>query len=69
MSVDIDNVVKSLNKSVLVQGMSDLLSPLLAEVKNESDAYWCFVGLMQKTIFVSTPRDADMDRQLVSDVC
>ena len=47
------------------QGMSDLLAPVLAEVQNEADAYWCFVGLMQKTIFVSSPKDLDMDKQLV----
>jgi len=45
--------------------MSDLLAPILAEMKQESDAYWCFVGLMQRTIFVSSPKDHDMDRQLV----
>ena len=48
------------------QGMSDLLAPLLAEIQNEADAYWCFVGLMQNTIFVSSPKDIDMDKQLVS---
>ena len=47
------------------QGMSDLLAPVLAEVQHEADAYWCFVGLMQKTIFVSSPKDIDMDMQLV----
>ena len=47
------------------QGMSDLLAPVLVEVQNEVDAYWCFVGLMQKTIFVSSPKDVDMDKQLV----
>ena len=46
--------------------MSDLLAPVLAEVQHEVDAYWCFVGLMQKTIFVSSPKDCDMDKQLVS---
>ena len=50
------------------QGMSDLLAPILAEMKNEVDAYWCFVGLMRRTIFFSTPRDTDMDRQLVGTV-
>lgn len=48
------------------QGMSDLLAPVLAEIQNESDAFWCFEGLMQKAIFVCTPRDNDMDRSLVS---
>lgn len=46
------------------QGMSDLLAPVLAEIKNESDAFWCFVGLMQKAIFVCTPTDNDMDKNL-----
>lgn len=48
------------------QGMSDLLAPVLAEIQHEADAYWCFVGLMQRTIFVSSPKDSDMDKQLVS---
>ncbi|XP_075627009.1 TBC1 domain family member 16 isoform X4 [Balearica regulorum gibbericeps] len=46
------------------QGMSDLVAPLLAEVLDESDTFWCFVGLMQNTIFVSSPRDEDMEKQL-----
>ncbi|XP_052071008.1 TBC1 domain family member 16-like [Mytilus californianus] len=46
------------------QGMSDLLAPVLAEIQNEADAYWCFVGLMQRTLFVSSPKDNDMDKQL-----
>lgn len=32
---------------------------------SESDTFWCFVGLMQNTIFVSSPRDEDMEKQLV----
>jgi len=31
-----------------VQGMSDLLSPLLYVMKNEVDAFWCFVGFMDR---------------------
>ncbi|BFZ02976.1 hypothetical protein BsWGS_06017 [Bradybaena similaris] len=46
------------------QGMSDLLAPVLAAVQQESDAYWCFTGLMTRTIFVSSPKDSDMDKQL-----
>nr|CAD7258296.1 unnamed protein product [Timema shepardi] len=46
------------------QGMSDLLAPVLAEIDHESDAFWCFVGLMQKAIFVCTPTDNDMDKNL-----
>ncbi|XP_065355514.1 TBC1 domain family member 15 [Calliphora vicina] len=29
-----------------VQGMSDLLAPILAILENEVDAFWCFVGFM-----------------------
>ncbi|XP_030064471.1 TBC1 domain family member 16 isoform X1 [Microcaecilia unicolor] len=47
------------------QGMSDLVAPILAEVLDESDSFWCFVGLMHNTIFVSSPRDEDMERQLM----
>ncbi|XP_035424596.1 TBC1 domain family member 16 isoform X5 [Cygnus atratus] len=46
------------------QGMSDLVAPILAEVLDESDTFWCFVGLMQNTIFISSPRDEDMEKQL-----
>ena len=31
-----------------MQGMSDLLSPLLFVMKNEVDAFWCFVGFMDR---------------------
>ncbi|OWF45003.1 TBC1 domain family member 15-like isoform X2 [Mizuhopecten yessoensis] len=31
-----------------VQGMSDLLSPILVVMENEVDAFWCFAGLMDK---------------------
>ncbi|XP_043210603.1 TBC1 domain family member 17-like [Amphibalanus amphitrite] len=31
-----------------VQGMSDLLSPILFVVKDEVDAFWCFVGFMER---------------------
>ncbi|XP_007957791.1 TBC1 domain family member 16 [Orycteropus afer afer] len=47
------------------QGMSDLVAPILAEVLDEADTFWCFVGLMQNTIFVSSPRDEDMEKQLL----
>ena len=33
-----------------VQGMSDLLSPLLQLMSNEADAFWCFVGFMDRTV-------------------
>ncbi len=47
------------------QGMSDLLAPVLCEVQNESETFWCFVGLMQRAIFVCTPTDNDIDKNLV----
>ena len=28
--------------------MSDLLAPILYVMQNEVDAFWCFVGFMQK---------------------
>nr|XP_029720113.1 TBC1 domain family member 15 [Aedes albopictus] len=31
-----------------VQGMSDLLAPILCLMQNEADSFWCFVGFMQK---------------------
>ena len=30
-----------------VQGMSDLLAPVLVVMENEVDAFWCFVGFME----------------------
>lgn len=46
------------------QGMSDLLAPVLCELKNESETFWCFVGLMQRAIFVCTPTDSEIDSHL-----
>lgn len=48
------------------QGMSDLLASVLAIVQDEVDAFWCFVGLMEGSVFVTSPKDDVMDRQLVS---
>lgn len=45
--------------------MSDLLAPVLCEIKNESESFWCFVGLMQRAVFVCQPLDNDIDRNLV----
>ncbi|EYC34590.1 hypothetical protein Y032_0001g483 [Ancylostoma ceylanicum] len=39
-----------------IQGMSDLLAPLLSTIRNEVDTYWCFAGLMQQTVFSSSPK-------------
>jgi hypothetical protein len=50
------------------QGMSDLLAPILTIIQNESDAFWCFVGLMNRTIFISTPTDDVMEKQLVKNI-
>lgn len=58
------NYAASHPRSGYTQGMSDLLAPILAEVQQEADAFWCFTGLMTRTIFVSSPTDSDMDRQL-----
>lgn len=31
-----------------VQGMNDLLSPILIIMENEVDAFWSFIGLMER---------------------
>lgn len=33
-----------------VQGMSDLLSPILYVTQNEVDAFWCFCGFMELVV-------------------
>lgn len=33
-----------------VQGMSDILAPILLVMENEVDAFWCFVGLMDRVV-------------------
>ena len=45
---ELDLFFKSFTSFILgyVQGMSDLLSPLLVVMENEADTFWCFVGLM-----------------------
>lgn len=35
-----------------VQGMSDLLSPLLLQLRDEVDTFWCFVGFMNKVVSI-----------------
>lgn len=39
-----------------IQGMSDLLAPLLCTLHDESLAYWCFTNLMEQTLFCATAR-------------
>ncbi|KAF8353594.1 tbc-16 [Pristionchus pacificus] len=36
-----------------IQGMSDLVAPLLSIIRDECETYWCFCGLMQTTLFAS----------------
>ena len=35
-----------------VQGMSDLLAPLLSVMENEVDTFWCFAGFMEMVVHV-----------------
>eukprot|EP00794_Sanderia_malayensis_P008010 gene8009-8869_t len=46
------------------QGMSDLLSPILAMMEDEVDSFWSFVGLMQFSLFTTTPKDHSMEKSL-----
>lgn len=48
------------------QGMSDLVAPLLIQfgVEEEPEVMAGFKGLMENTLFVSSPRDIDMDSNL-----
>lgn len=47
-----------------VQGMSDLLSPILYVMKNEVDAFWCFVGFMERVAHNFEFDQGGMKRQL-----
>lgn len=47
-----------------VQGMSDLLSPILILMSNEVDAFWCFVGLMERVCTNFDIDQAGMKKQL-----
>ncbi|XP_031562961.1 TBC1 domain family member 15-like isoform X2 [Actinia tenebrosa] len=47
-----------------VQGMSDLLSPVLFIMDNEVDAFWCFVGLMKKVAHNFDENQEGMKMQL-----
>ncbi|XP_077867828.1 TBC1 domain family member 15-like [Saccoglossus kowalevskii] len=43
-----------------VQGMSDLLSPILVVIEDEVDAFWCFVGFMETD---GVRNNFDMDQE------
>ena len=47
-----------------VQGMSDLLAPLLAVMENEVDTFWCFVGFMETVVRAHCVRKAHGGQQL-----
>lgn len=47
-----------------VQGMSDLLAPILCVMNNEVDAFWCFVGFMELVYTNFDMDQAGMKRQL-----
>lgn len=47
------------------QGMSDLVAPVLSILHDEVDSFWCFVGLMESSMFATTPTDDSMDKALV----
>ncbi|EEB20330.1 conserved hypothetical protein [Pediculus humanus corporis] len=52
-----------------VQGMSDLLSPLLMQLKDEVDTFWCFVGFMNKVYRNFDINQAEMKEQLCQIHC
>lgn len=47
-----------------VQGMSDLLSPILYLVDDEASSFWCFVGFMEKVFRNFDEDQAGMKNQL-----
>ncbi|CAB3359593.1 Hypothetical predicted protein [Cloeon dipterum] len=52
-----------------VQGMSDLLSPILMLMDNEPDAFWCFVGFMDRTMGNFMMEQTSMKEQLLQLAC
>ncbi|RWW31747.1 hypothetical protein BHE74_00016488 [Ensete ventricosum] len=46
------------------QGMSDLLSPILAVMEEDHEAFWCFVGFMKKARHNFRLDEAGIQRQL-----
>ncbi|VVC88126.1 unnamed protein product [Leptidea sinapis] len=49
-----------------VQGMSDILAPLLLLLGNEVDTFWCFVGFMEKIASNFDMDQAGMKQQLLN---
>lgn len=51
---DADDVFNILTRTLLfsgyVQGMSDLLSPLLFVTQNEVESFWCLTGFMELVV-------------------
>ncbi|KAL1441880.1 hypothetical protein MTO96_008198 [Rhipicephalus appendiculatus] len=47
-----------------VQGMSDLLSPILMVMDNEEDAFWCFVGFIKRVVSNFDIDQSGMKKQL-----
>lgn len=47
-----------------VQGMSDLLAPILCVMQNEQDTFWCFVGFMKRVFSNFDIDQAGMKQQL-----
>ncbi|KAJ0175819.1 hypothetical protein K1T71_008978 [Dendrolimus kikuchii] len=48
-----------------VQGMSDILAPILLLLNNEVDSFWCFVGFMDKIVSNFDMDQAGMKNQLL----
>ncbi|XP_010555781.1 PREDICTED: GTPase-activating protein gyp7-like [Tarenaya hassleriana] len=46
------------------QGMSDLLSPIMAVITDDHEAFWCFVGFMKKARHNFRLDEAGIQRQL-----
>lgn len=52
------------NNNGYVQGMSDLLTPILGVTRNESDAFWCFNEFMERNKGNFDRDQAEMKKQL-----
>jgi hypothetical protein len=49
-----------------VQGMNDLLSPIVLVIEDEADAFWCFVELMKTMQLNFHHNQKGMHRRLTS---